>query len=121
MALYYELPVYRSSYKMVYMLFENTSNFAREYKYTIGQELKEEGLHLIKNIYRANRMVDKSTSIMEARENIEMIRLFLRLVQDFNQIKLKNFVEINLLIENISKQLTSWEKYSKVKLSDKKA
>ena len=116
MALYYELPVYRSSYKLVHLLFTSSGNFAREYKYTIGQELKDEGLHLIKNIYRANKAIDKTICISEARENLEMIRLFLRLVQDFNQVKLKSFVEINLGVEDVSKQLTAWEKYNKTKI-----
>jgi hypothetical protein len=115
MALYYELPVYRSSYKLVHLLFMSSGNFAREYKYTIGQELKCEGLCLIKNLYRANKAEDKALHIGDARENIEMIRLFLRLVQDFNQLKLKNFVEINLVIEDVSKQLTAWEKYNNAK------
>ena len=115
MALYYNLPVYKASYKLVYMLFVSSSNFAREYKYTVGQELKNEGLFLIKNIYRANKARDKTIHLSEARENLEAIRLFVRLMQDFNQLSLKLFVEINQGIESVSKQLVSWEKYSKGK------
>jgi hypothetical protein len=95
------------------MLFANADNFAREYKYTTGQELKNEGLLLIKNIYRANKAMDKTVAIGEARENVEMIRLFVRLMQDFKQLGLKKFVEINISIEEVSKQLSAWEKYSK--------
>jgi len=116
MALYYTLPVYKASYKLVILLFANSENFAREYKYTVGQDLKNEGTSLIKNIYRANKSVDKSVAINDARENIEMIRLFVRLMQDFNQISLKKFVEINQVIEEVSKQLVAWEKYGKSKI-----
>ena len=116
MALYYNLPIYRASYKLTAMLFESSSNFAREYKYTAGQELKHEGLLLIKNIYRANKATDKIIHIGEARENLEVIRLFLRLMQEFNQLSLKAFVGLNQAIEEVSKQLTAWEKYSKAKL-----
>lgn len=112
MALYYTLPVYKASYTLVVMLFASTDTFAREYKYTAGQELKNEGMTLIKNIYRANVAVDKNTALREARENVEMIRLFMRLMQDFNQLSLKKFVEINLCIEDVSKQLSAWEKHS---------
>ena len=113
MALYYNLPVYKSSYRLVIMLFEYSSSFTREYKYTVGQELKDEGLLLIKNLYRANKAIDKLASISEARENVEMIRLFLRLMQDLDQLSLKKFVEISLVAEEISKQLVLWEKYNK--------
>jgi len=117
MALYYNLPIYKASYKLVIMLFASSSNFAREYKYTAGQELKDEGLILIKNIYRANKATDRIIYIGGARENLEIIRLFLRLMQDFNQLSLKKFVEINQAVEEVSKQLTAWERYSKAKLS----
>jgi hypothetical protein len=112
MTLYYNLPVFKSSYTLVNRLFECSTHFAREYKYTVGQQLKDEGAMLIKNIYRANSASDKTIAIREARENVEMIRLFLRIMQDFNQVSLKKFVEINILIEEVSKQLTAWEKYS---------
>jgi hypothetical protein len=100
----------------VSLLFACSSNFDREYKYTAGQELKAEGFLLVKNIYRANKARDKVSHIGEARENLEVIRLFLRLMQDFNQLSLKKFVEINQAIEEVSKQLAAWEKYSKTKL-----
>ena len=116
MALYYNLPIYKASYKLVSLLFVSSSNFDREYKYTAGQELKAEGFLLVKNIYRANKAKDKIIHIGDARENLEVIRLFLRLMQDFNQLSLKKFVEINQTIEEVSKQLAAWEKYSKTKL-----
>ena len=112
MALYYKLPVYKASYELVLALFASSNNFAREYKYTIGQQLKDEGLALVKNIYRANRARDKAPALDDARENIEMIRLFLRLMQDFRQVSLKKFVEMNMAIEIVSKQLVAWGRYS---------
>ena len=48
---------------------------------------------------------------------MEIIRLLVRLMQDFKQISLKSFVEINQAIEVVSKQLTAWGNYSKIKLS----
>jgi hypothetical protein len=119
MALYYTLPVYKASYKLVMMLFESSSNFAREYKYTTGQELKNQGFELIKNIYRANKAMNKTRDIGHARENIEMIRLSSRLMQEFNQLSLKKFIEINLAIEEVSKQLCSWERFSRTKPDNK--
>lgn len=113
MALYYNLPIYKASYKLVTMLFANSSGFAREYRYTVGQDMKNEGTSLIKNIYRANKAADKIADLGQARENLETIRLLTRLMQDFNQLSLKKFVEINQAIEEVSKQLASWEKYSK--------
>jgi len=113
MALYYNLPIYKASYKLMEMLFSHSSGFSREYKYTVGQDMKKEGSELIKNIYRANQAADKIVHLGQARENLEMIRLFTRLMQDFKQLSLKKFVEINQAIEEVSKQLAGWEKYNK--------
>ena len=119
MALYYNLPIYRASYKLTVMLFASSSGFAREYKYTIGQQMKDEAMGLIKNIYRANKAVDKIAHIEAAREKVEMIRLQLRLMQDFNQVGLKQFVGINQGLEEVSKQLVLWEKYNQGRLDNK--
>ena len=120
MAIYYNLPVYKVSYRLVFMLFQTSSDFSREYKYTIGQDLKNEGMDLIKNIYRANKAEDKTVYISKAKENLETVRLLIRLMQDFNQLGIKPFVKINQGIENVSKQLNAWGKYSAVKLLEVK-
>ena len=112
MALYYNLPVYKSSYHLVKLLFAYSSKFAREYRYTTGQDLKKECTALIINIYSANKAVDKTIAIGAARKNVEVILLLVRLMQDFNQLSLKRFVEINQVIDDVSKQLCSWENYS---------
>jgi hypothetical protein len=46
----------------------------------------------------------------EARERIEVIRLFIRLMKDMQQISVKQFVQINEAVENVSKQLSGWQK-----------
>jgi len=42
MVLYYDLPVYRDTYKLVLAVFELTKDFPKEYKYTLGQDMKRE-------------------------------------------------------------------------------
>jgi NADH:ubiquinone oxidoreductase subunit H len=90
-----------------------TKNFDREYKFTLGESIKKEAMEMIKNIYRANSSTNKYQLIQAARENIEMIRLDLRILQDLKQLNLKRFVFLNEKVENISKQLVAWQKFSK--------
>lgn len=110
MAQYDELPVYKASYDLLLEIFRFTKNFAKEYKYTIGESLKNETVELITLIYRANSKKDKYAILQEAREHIEVIRLFIRLMKDLKQISLKRFVQVNIKVENVSKQLTGWQK-----------
>ena len=110
MALYSDLPVYKSTYDLLVAIFSFTKDFNKVYKYTVGESLKKETIELLTLIYRANVKRDKKDVLQEARERIEVIRLFIRLMKDMQQISIKQFVQINTSVENVSKQLTGWQK-----------
>ena len=63
-----------------------TKEFSKEYKYTVGESLKKETIELLTLIFRANGRLDKQQVLQEARERIEVIRLFIRLMKDLHQI-----------------------------------
>ena len=107
---YNELPVYKATYDLLLEIFRFTKHFSKEYKYTVGESIKKETLDLITLIYRANSKRDRINIIREAREKIEVIRLFIRLMKDLQQISIKRFVQVNIQVENVSKQLTGWQK-----------
>ena len=110
MALYNHLPVYKASYDLLVELFRFVKDFGREYKYTLGESIKNEGIELMRNIFRANSSREKRTLIQAARENVETIRLYLRLSKDLHQINLEKFVRLNEIIESVSKQITAWQR-----------
>jgi len=110
MATYDHLPVYKASYDLLVALFQFTKDFNREYKYTLGESIKKETVEMITTIYRANSSYTKKETIQSAREHIEVIRLFLRLLKDLKQVNLKKFVWLNEKIEIVSKQLSAWQK-----------
>lgn len=111
MTTYNLLPIYKTSYDFLLAVFSFSASFTREYKFTIGQELKQETIRLILAIYRANSSKkDRYILLEEARVTLETIRLLLRLTKDLKQIPLNSFVSLNEQIESISKQLFSWQK-----------
>src|ERR1022692_4236930 len=101
MATYDNLPVYKASYDLLVEIFQFVKNFNKEYKYTVGEKLKNETIEMITNIYRANSRIEKKALLQTARENTEVIRLLLRLIKDLKQIDLRKFVIINEKIENV--------------------
>jgi len=114
MSLYTNLSVYKVSYDLLLEIFKLTKNFSREYKYTIGEDLKKENIEMILKIYKANSSFEKRKKrISLARENIETIRLLIRILKDLKEVNLKRFIALSEKIESISKQLTAWEKVSK--------
>ena len=109
--------IYRSTKAVTILLskiFLFVKNFSREYKYTVGESLKKQTIDLLRLIFRANSRHDKQQVLQEARESIEVIRLFIRLMKDIHQIYLKTFVQVNKKVEEVSKQLTGWQKAMRI-------
>ena len=114
MALFTNLPVYKLGYDSLLEIHKTTKAFAREYKYTLGEKLKEESIYLLLQIYKANKS-KKETRLYHldaAREHLETIRLLWRICKDLKVISSKRFVSLNISIEELSKQLTAWQKYT---------
>jgi len=108
MAIYENLPVYKASYDLLILTFQIIKEFKKEYKYNLWDTIKKEVINLISNIYKANYKTDKSRNITSAREKIELLRLYFRLSRDLRIITMNKYIEVNILVENISKQLTAW-------------
>ena len=47
MVLYYDLKVFKDVYQLILKIFEYTKDFPREYKYTLGQDMKRDAIVLV--------------------------------------------------------------------------
>jgi len=114
MALFSELPVYKLGYDLLLAIYARTKLFTREHKYTLGEKLKNETLELLINIYKANKskQATRLQYIENARQNTEVVRLLLRVAKDIKIIGIKGHVALNVQVEELSKQLFSWQKYT---------
>ena len=112
MALYDQLPVYKACYDLLLHLYKVSKNMERDYKFTLGENIKNEATSLIIQIYKANSNQNKVEFLLTAKEKVEIIRLQLRIYKDLKQIALPQFVELSEKIESISKQLNAWYNFS---------
>lgn len=110
MATYDNLPVFKASYTLLLVLFTGVRHMQRDYRYTLGERMKDEMLELVVNIFRANSRPEKKPYLSKAREHIEVVRLMLRLSHDLKQFPLKDFALASEKVESISKQLAAWER-----------
>lgn len=111
-----ELPVYKSSYLLLLYSFKLIKNLTREYKYTIGEKIKNEMIDLLMNVYIANKVKNREVKLEKVENailNIEVIRLLFRLLLDLHEISIKEHVKVNVDIENVRRQLIGWEKVLK--------
>jgi hypothetical protein len=108
MALYYDLPVFKDVYQLVLKIFEYTKDFPREYKFTIGQDLKRDGINLVRSIYRANKSKEKTIYLEEFLDDFELVKLELRLCADLKLLPIRKHAELSELMDRIGKQVTAW-------------
>lgn len=112
MALYYQLPVYRDTYRLILKVFEYTQEFPREYKYSLGQDMKRDALQLVRSIYRANKANDKKAHLEAFLDDFELLKLEIRLCTDMKILSFKKQAELSVLMDSIGKQVTGWRNAS---------
>lgn len=101
MALYYSLPVYKDVYSLVLLMFEYTKEFPREYKYTLGQDIKRDAVQLVRSIYKANSVKEKSVYLERFMEEFEVLKLEVRLCVDLHIMTVKQQAHAAELIDRI--------------------
>lgn len=109
MALTEYLPVYKDTYKLIQMVFAFTKDFPREYKYSLGQDMKRDAIRLVRSIYRANRSESKKEWLEDFLDDFEVLKLELRLCVDLQLLTLRRQSEISPLLESIGRQVTAWK------------
>lgn len=76
---------------------------AREKVYSIGFPASE--------VLNGNLSFESISEKIGAK-NLEVVRLLLRICKDLKVIGIKRFVTLNIQVEELSKQLSSWQKYT---------
>ncbi|MCF7987826.1 MAG: four helix bundle protein [Methylovulum sp.] len=112
MTLYYDLPVYRETYQLILKIFECTKDFSKEYKYTLGQDMKRDALQLVRTIYRANKATHKKEHLEAFLDDFELLKLEIRLCTDMKVLPFKKQAELTVLMDSIGKQVTGWRNAS---------
>ena len=114
MVLYNQLPIYRDTYLLLSEIYRATSKFPRDYKYTLGQDMKRESLSLFRDLYGANvSQENRKQHLSNFLTSFELLKIELRLCVDMNVLSIKKLAQLSLIMDNIAKQATSWRNASK--------
>lgn len=114
MVLYNQLPIYRDSYMLLTEIYEATGKFPRDFKYTLGQDMKRDCLDLFRHLYNANVFADKRAEhLNNFLASFELLKIELRLCVDMNVLSIKKLAHLSLIMDSIGKQATVWRKKSK--------
>jgi len=112
MALYQDLPVFADIYALTHKVFLYTQDYPREYKFTLGQDMKRDCLVLLRSIYRINKSTDKVALLEAFLDEFELLKLEIRLSGDLKLLPSKKHGELILLTDSIGKQITGWRNAS---------
>lgn len=111
MVLYSQLPIYRDSYQLLLEIYQVTNKFARDFKYTLGQDMKRDSLALFRYLYGANMSIEKRREYLDNfLTSFELLKIEMRLCADLKILSLNKLAQLSLLMDNISKQANGWKK-----------
>ena len=87
-----------------------SQHWRRDLRYTLGENLKQEIIEILQLIYQANSSRKKIAFISACRVKMVKVSMQIRIVKDMKEIKIAQYASLAELVENISKQLTGWER-----------
>ena len=95
MALYYDLQVYKDVYRFTLLLFQYTKDFPKEYKYSLGEDIRRDSIVQIRSIYRTNKASDKTPQLDSFLDDFELLKFELRLIKNLNLVSAGKYSEIS--------------------------
>jgi hypothetical protein len=105
------LPIYKAAYEACLYFEQVVRNFARYHKYSLGQELRDGARRVLKLIVRANARADKVEVLLQIREELEELKVLVRLCHDGKAFASFNSFEHAIrLVTDIARQNEGWLK-----------
>lgn len=110
MAKYDELPVFKATYDLLLRIYVVSQHWSRDIRYTLGEELKKEVIEILQLIYQANSSRKKIAYLSSSKVKLVKVMLQIRIAKDLKQLTVNQYGLLAEMQENVSKQLSGWEK-----------
>ena len=108
------LPIYRVTYELLKRITQNTRNFPRDLKPTLGENLRQETVDIIVYVYRANFSKDRRKEYTHViLEKVQTVEMMLRLCVDMQLISKSKHGNLIEMTDQIGKQAQGWAKSAK--------
>ena len=105
------LPIYKATYDLCLYLEQIVQHFSRYHKYALGADLRDGARRALKLVVRANARRDKTPVLLQLREELEELKVLLRLGQDVKAFaNFKSFEHAITQVVDIAKQNEGWLK-----------
>lgn len=108
------LPVFKMVYDLLLRIVHESHKMGKDFRYTIGEDLKRLMVRMEVCIYHANENKEaneKLAYIGEALEKMLEVKLYVRILHDSKQLSLKKYALLCEQMVAVEKNLTDWKKY----------
>ena len=108
------LPVFRLAYDLLLRLFHDCAKMSKDYRYTLGEDIKKRLLRMEVCIYHANDRKEaerKIAYIIEALENLIEVKICVQVLHDSKQLSLKQFAHLCEKMVEVEDHLKKWKTY----------
>ena len=112
MALHIDLPIYKLTYDLLDLATDLTRNMPRDFKASLGQQIRVECVAMIVLIGKANAAQDKSPALDALLEHLQVVELLMRLSHDKRFISPRQWARSVELTERIGAQAGGWRKWA---------
>lgn len=111
MAVYTDLPLYEESYQLLLQFTFLSQKMQRDFRYSMGEEVKRAMMAMIVDVYKANYKKHNNPLkwVEDAQTRLVEIKVMLRMLNELRQLPDRHFA---LLVEReavIGGQLDRWE------------
>jgi hypothetical protein len=113
MALHIDLPIYKLAYDLLSLATDLTRNMPRDFKASMGAQIRHECIGLIVLIGRANIAADKVPHLDAMLEALQVVELLMRLAHDKRFISPKQWAASVAITERIGAQAGGWRNWSR--------
>ena len=106
-----DLLIFQKTYDFLLWIKPTVQRFQKMHKYSLGLQLENETLELLKGIIRANNSRNKKAEIIEETfVRYETVLVLIRLGKDFKVINIKQYEFASANLAEIGRLLGGWRK-----------
>lgn len=107
----YDLKIFQKTYDFLVWIKSAVQRFAKVHKYSLGIQLENETIELVKQIIKTNfKRGDKSELIDECFVHYEMIKVLIRLSKDYKLLTMKQYEFASKELDEIGRLLGGWRR-----------
>lgn len=110
MAIHHQLPIYKEVYELLKLATTITKNMPKDFKASIGGEIRSLIVSCVILIARANASQDKTPHLTTLLEHIHTAEILFRLSKDMRFISTGQYATAISLTDAIGKQANGWRK-----------